>query len=175
MNFKSRAWAGGLLTIAIAVFAVIVVNAQRTQRQDPLPAFLFSVEINGQNVGFFKSVGGLKIETDVIEYQEGGDGGGTIHKLAGATHYANIRLTRGFTGDRALYDWFVATKKPNPTRVNGRIIMLNNHGTQVAAWRFVNGFPVKWEGPDLDASTNEVAIESIEIAHEGLTLTNDDN
>jgi phage tail-like protein len=175
MTFKSRAWAGGLLTVAIAIVAVVVVSAQRGQRQDPLPAFFFSVEISGQNVGFFKSVGGLQIETEVVEYREGGDGGGTIHKLAGDTRYANIRLTRGFTGDRFLYDWFVATKKPNPTRVNGRIIMFNNHGTQVAAWTFVNGFPVKWEGPDLDASTNEVAIESIEIAHEGLTLSNDPN
>jgi phage tail-like protein len=175
MNFKSRVWAGGLLTVAMAIVAVVVVTAQKGQRQDPLPAFFFSVEISGQSAGFFKSVGGLKIETDVIEYQEGGDGGGTIHKLAGATRYANIRLTRGFTGDRALYNWFVATQKPNPTRVNGRIILFNQHGTRVAAWRFVNGFPVKWEGPELDASKNELAIESIEIAHEGLTLIDDDN
>ena len=173
MNVTSRAWAGGLLTVAIAIVAVVAVNAQK--RTDPLPAFFFSVEINGQNIGFFKSVGGLTIETEVVEYQEGGDGGGIIRKFPGATRYANIRLSRGFTGDRALYDWFVASQKPNPKRINGRIIMFNQHGTRVAAWTFVNGFPVKWEGPDLDASKNELAIESIEIAHEGLTLSNDEN
>ena len=176
MNFTSSASAGCVLTVvALGVFAVVVVNAQKAQRQDPLPAFSFAVEIGGQQTGFFRSVSGLSIETEVIEFQEGGNNSGTIRKLAGLTRYANIRLTRGFTGDRALYDWFVATKKPNPARVNGRIIMLSRQGTRVAAWEFVNGFPVKWEGPDLDASENEIAIESIEIAHEGLRLTNDEN
>ena len=174
MRFESRTWAGGVVAVvAVAVLAVIVVNAQKA-RQDPLPAFLFAVEIDGQNTGFFKSVGGLSVETEVVEFREGGNNE-SVHKLPGATKYQNIRLTRAFTGDRSLFDWVTNLQKPNPPRVNGRIVMLDRHGKRVAAWRFTNGFPVKWEGPDLDASANELAIESIEIAHEGLTLSDDDN
>ena len=174
MNFDSRAWAGGLVTlVAFALVAVVVVNTQQTQRQDSLPAFLFSVEIVGLNTGGFRSVGGLKVETEVIEFREGGDAG-AIRKMPGITRYANIRLTRGFTGDRTLYDWFTNLQKTNPTKVGGRILMFDRHGVRVAAWKFSNGFPVKWEGPDFDASSNEVAIESIEIAHEGLVIDDDD-
>jgi phage tail-like protein len=174
MNFDSRAWAGGVVTlVAFALVAVVVVNTQQTQRQDALPAFLFAVEIGGLNAGFFKSVGGLKVETEVIEYKEGGDAG-FIRKLPGVTRFANIRLTRGFTGDRTWYDWFTNVQKPNPIKVNGRIIMFDRHGVRVAAWKFSNGFPVKWEGPELDASGNEVAIETIESAHEGLVIDDED-
>jgi len=175
MNFKARTWAVRLLTVAIAVVAVVVVNAQKGQRKDPLTIFRFAVEINGENIGFFKSVSGLKMETDVVEYQEGGDNPGRIRKLAGPTRFANIRLTRTFTGDRLLYDLFRNAKKPNPARMTGRIIMYDNQLNEVAVFQFVNGFPAKWEGPALDASKNEIAIESLEIAHEGLVLLPDDN
>jgi phage tail-like protein len=174
MNFKSRAWASGLLTVAIAVVAVVVANAQKDQRTEPLPSYFFSVEVGGQSIGHFKSVTGLKIETEVIDYQEGGSTG-SIRKLAGATRYANLRLTRRFTGDRSLYDRFVNTQKPNPVRVDGRIIMFDNHGTRLGTWEWVNGFPVKWQGPELDAAKNEVALETIEIAHEGLTWSEEEN
>ena len=172
MNFKSRAWTGRLLAVAIAAVAVVVVNAQKDQRKEPLPAYWFSVEIAGTTYPF-RSVSGLKIETEVVEYQEGGSTG-PIRKLAGITRYSNIRLSRGFTGDRSLYNWF-STQKQNLVKVNGRITMFDRQGTRVAAWTFSNGFPVKWEGPDFDASKNEVAIETIEIAHEGLTLADDEN
>ena len=59
-------------------------------------------------------------------------------------------------------------------KVDGRITMFDRDGTQVASWTFSNGFPVKWELSELDASKNEVTIESIEIAHEGLTRSDDD-
>ena len=176
MNFESRAWAGRLLAVAIAAVAVVVVNAQKEQRKDPLPAYYFEVEISGQqtvSTAYFRSVSGLEIETEVVEYQEGGSTG-IIRKLAGATRYGNIRLTRAFTGDRSLYDWLAANQNPQPAKVDGIITMFDRHGIRVAAWKFHNGFPVKWEGPDFDAGTNELAIESIEIAHEGLTLDDDD-
>ena len=66
MNFKSRAWTGRLLAVAIAAVAVVVVNAQKDQRKEPLPAYWFSVEIAGTTYPF-RSVSGLKIETDVVE------------------------------------------------------------------------------------------------------------
>jgi phage tail-like protein len=79
-------------------------------------------------------------------------------------------LKRGFTGDTTLYDWYSSFTREIPARVNGSIIMLGPDLTEVARWEFHNGFPVKVEGPILDASSNEVLIETIEIAHEGLTL-----
>ena len=169
MRFEVRAWAGRLLPVAIAVIVVAVVDGQKEQQQKPFAAYHFTVEINGENISYpFRSASGLKIETAVIEYQEGGSD--IIRKLAGPTRYANIRLTRAFTGDRSLFDWYAGTKKPNPAKVNGRIIMFDQQGMRIAAWDFTSGFPVKWEGPDFDASKNEVAVETIEIAHEGLTF-----
>ena len=173
MNFQSRAWTGSLLAVAIAVVAVVTVNAQKDERKTPLPAYYFEVEIGGITYPF-RSVSGLKIETDVVDYQEGGITG-PIRKLPGATRYANIRLTRAFTGDRSLYDWYAKIQKPIPTKVNGRITMFDRQGTPIAAWTFTNGFPVKWEGPDFDASKNETAIETIEIAHEGLAFADEKN
>lgn len=173
MRFDARTRAGLVVMVIIAGVAAVAVSAQKNQRVDPLPAFIFRVEIPGLKTGFFKSVGGLAMETEVVEYREGGDNPGPIRKLAGPTHFANIRLTRGFTGDQSLYNWFLQTQKPNPVRVTGRIIMLDTRLNPVAVFRFVNGFPVKWEGPLLDASTNDTAIETIEIAHEGLVP--DDN
>jgi phage tail-like protein len=169
MRRRARVWAGCLLAaVAIAVIGVVVVNGQKTQREAPLPAFLFAVEIGGQT-GFFRSVDGLSSETEVVDYREGGNSD-VIRKLAGVTRFANIRLTRVFTGDRSLYDWHATIQKPNPIRVDGRITLMDRQGTPIATWKFVNAFPVKWQGPDLDASKNEVAIETIEIAHEGLSF-----
>lgn len=174
MKFASRAWAGCLLTVAIAAVAVVVVNGQKEQRRDPQLAFTFRVTIDGQQTGHFRSVSGLKSETEVVDYQEGGVTG-VIRKLAGVTRYSNIRLTRAFTGDRSLYDWFATIQKPNPIKVDGRITLFDRQGMRVASWTFTNGFPVKWELSELDASKNEVAIETLEIAHEGLTFSDDDD
>ena len=172
MKSEARAWAGGLLAVALAAVAVPVVNGQNDQRKAPLPAYYFEVKIDGVTMPF-RSCSGLKIETEVVEFREGDDND-VIHKQAGPTRYANIRLSRPFTGDRSLYNWYVGTKKPQPIKVDGVIKMLDRQGTLIATWAFVNAFPVKWEGPDFDASKNEVAIETLEIAHEGLTFSDED-
>lgn len=174
MRIQARVWAGGVLAMALVGIAVAVVNGQNGTDQAPLPAYHFEVKIEGEGQTYrFRSCSGLKIETEVVEYRDGGDPD-VIRKLAGPTRYANIRLTRAFTGDRSLYDWYVATKKPQPVKVDGRITMFDRQGRRLAAWTFTSGFPAKWEGPDLDASKNEIAIETIEIAHEGLKFSDDD-
>jgi phage tail-like protein len=163
----TRAWRRAWLTaVAIGILTTSGVQAQAV-RKDPLRRFLFRVEIDGLNAGFFKSVSGLSIETEVIEFREGGSD--VIHKLPGARKYPNLVLKQGFTGDTALYEWFNSFRG-KPARVDGTIIMLGADLSEVARWEFHNGFPVKWEGPDFDASSNDVPIETIEIAHEGLTL-----
>lgn len=158
----------GWSALMIAILFAIVVQAQKEVRKDPLKGFLFRVEIDGLNAGFFKSVSGLAIETEVIEFREGGSD--VIHKLPGVRKFANIVMKRGFTGSSALYDWFNSFNKANPARVNGSIVMLSADLNEVARWEFHNGFPVKWEGPEFDASSNDVPIETLEIAHEGLVM-----
>ena len=134
-------------------------------RRGAVPRFLFRVEIAGVDAGFFREVTGLAIEREVIEAREGGQNE-AIHKLPGIRKFTNIIMKRGFIGDSALFDWLNSGVKKN-----GRIVMLNARGAEVVALEFHNGFPAKWQGPDLDASKNEVAIETLEIAHEGLTLS----
>lgn len=144
-------------------------------RKDPFLAFCFKVTIKGvaeDKVGFFKSVGGLSYETEVVEHREGGDNSST-KKLIGATKWKNIVLKRGFGGPE-LIAWresFLTPEGPGKARKSGTIEQLSADGnTVVAKWTFVNGWPVKWELSELDASKSEVSIETLEIAHEGLSF-----
>jgi phage tail-like protein len=149
--------------------------AATTERKDPLVTFLFTIEIplviDGEtkqldrSTAFFKSVGGLKRETEVEDYVEGGVNTFT-RKVIKVTKWPNLVLKQGFTGDNTLWAW-----RENPgQRVDGSIVMLGPNMEEKARWRFKRGYPVKWEGPELDASKNELAIETIEIVHEGLEL-----
>lgn len=138
-------------------------------RQDPYAAFDFLVEIDGLTVGGFSECRGLSAEIDVIEYREGGDRGG-IRKLPGLTRYSNIVLKRGITASRELWQWFRATATGAADRRTGRIVLLDRDRNPVAAFRFVEGWVARWEGPHLRAAGNDVAIETLEIAHEGLDL-----
>jgi len=138
-----------------------------TQRSDPYKSFNFRVEIDGLNQAAFAEVGGLASETAVIEYRLGGDPT-SVRKLPGLTKYANIVLRRGITQDLELWNWRRTVVDGQPERRNGSIILLDDDGTEVARWNFHGGWICKWEGPALNAEGNDVAIETIEIAHEGL-------
>ena len=139
-------------------------------RRDPLTVFSFLVEIGEESAAAFKSVSGLDVETEVIEYRTGYMPQLSSIKLPGLTKYSNIVLKRGMTGDLALWNWYRTTIQGQPERRDGRITLLDTALKPVLRWRFRNGWICKWEGPDLDASANEIAIESIEIAHDGLEL-----
>jgi phage tail-like protein len=137
------------------------------QRDDPYKAFNFLVEIDGIARAGFSEVSGLASETDVIEYRVGSESN-TARKLPGLTKYANIVLRRGVTQDADLWNWRKTVVDGNVDRRNGSIILLDDDRTEVVRWNFFSGWISKWEGPALNASGNEVAIETIEIAHEGL-------
>ncbi|MGE0464351.1 MAG: phage tail protein [Vicinamibacterales bacterium] len=137
-----------------------------SSRRDPFHGFNFRVEIDGVAVAAFAQVSGLSSETDVVEYREGADF--RARKLPGLTKYANIVLKRGITVDRSLWEWRKAITNGRIDRRNGAIILMDAERNEVARWTFVEGWPAKWEGPDLDARSNDVAIETLEIAHEGL-------
>lgn len=139
-------------------------------RDDPYGAFNFLVEIDGVTVAGFTECSGLSAQTAIIEYREGSDRGG-VRKIPGLTTYPNIVLERGLTGNRDLWQWYQAIVKGALDRRSGQIILLDAERNPVTTFKFINGWIAKWEGPALVASGNEVAIETIEIAHEGLEVT----
>lgn len=146
-----------------------------TERQDPLPTFCFKVELefaNRRGEAFFKSVGGLKYEAEIVDYREGGLNDRS-RKLMGVTKWANLVLKRGFTGSSELLDWRTEWLKPTGgrDRLKGTIIQLSTDLKEVCRWTFDRGIPVKWEVGDFDASKSEVSIETLEIAHEGLEFS----
>jgi phage tail-like protein len=138
------------------------------QRNDPYKSFNFVVEIDGVARAAFSEVSGLESETAVIEYRAGSEG--FTHKVPGLTRYANIVLRHGITQDRELWDWRKNIVEGTPDRRNGTIKLLDDQRNEVLRWNFHNGWISKWQGPTLNAKSNEVAIETIEIAHEGLEL-----
>ena len=140
----------------------------QAQRNDPYKAFNFLVEIDGVTRAGFSEASGLESETTVIEYRAGNEH--VTRKLPGLTRYANIVLRRGVTQDRELWDWRKNIVDGNPDRRNGSIILLDDQRQQVVRWNFREGWISKWQGPAFNAKANEVAIETIEIAHEGLEL-----
>jgi phage tail-like protein len=140
-------------------------------RVDPLVSVSFYVEVQGVFTGTFRGCTGLGSQSEVIENLAAGAGGVThIYKIPGVTRWTNIVLKRGVTDSMDVWAWRkqVEEGKVNEARKNGSIIMYDQTNTEVARWNFENGWPSKISGPNLDASTNEIAIEELEIAHEKL-------
>src|SRR5579864_6371229 len=138
-------------------------------RNDPYSRFNFLLEIDGVVRAGFSEVSGLSTETDVIDYREGNEPA-TVRKLPGLTRYSNITLKRGVTNDKSLWQWRKAVIDGKVQRSSGSVILLDESRQPVLVWNFREGWPCKWEGPSLNAKTSDVAIETIEIAHEGLEL-----
>ena len=141
-----------------------------SDRNDPLPVFSFLVELNlGGNQAFFKGVSGLRYETESVPVLAGGVNN-TTFQLVGATKWANLVFKHGFTKSSKLMKWRQEWMTgATMTRQTGTITMLNTALKPQAQWTFVRGWPCKWDVSELDASKSEVAIESLEIAHDGLT------
>jgi phage tail-like protein len=139
-------------------------------REDPYRAYNFLVEIDGTAVAGFSEVGGLSGDGDVVEYREGTDVPLTVRKLPGLRKYSNITLKRGYTTSRVLWQWRLQIIEGQLVRHNGAVVLLDEQRKRVAEWRFRNGWIVKYEGPALSAKGNDVALETVEIAHEGLAL-----
>lgn len=134
---------------------------------DPLLAANFSVEIDGITRTHFISVDGLGSEVDVVEERDGADPRHS-HKVAGATHTGNIILRWAADDDRELSDWHQDIVAGQTDRRNGSIILLDDTGNPTIRWNFVEAWPAKWQGPSLNAEGNDIAIESVELAHEGI-------
>jgi phage tail-like protein len=140
-------------------------------RNDPLVGYHFAVEIDGITQAQFRECTGLDSESEIIEYKEAGlSGTVTIRKQPGALKWSNLVLKRGITDLMELWDWrkLVEQGKVNQARKSGSVVLYNQGNEEVARWNFQEGWPSKMTGPQAKADGNEVAIEELTIAHEGL-------
>jgi phage tail-like protein len=138
-------------------------------RNDPFGQFNFLIEIDGVTTAGFSEVSGLTSDTNIIEYREG-DEVTTVRKLPGLIKYTNIVLKRGYTPDTTLWTWRQTVLDGTPQRTTGTITLLDESRKPVLSWNFTQGWPTKLDGPALNGKTSEVAIETLEIAHEGIEL-----
>lgn len=136
----------------------------------PMPNVHFLVEWAGTRAGF-SEVSGLDIEVEVIEYREGADPEYTPVKMPGRVSYGDITLKRGIVeGDGEFFGWLNTIKLNKVERRDVTISLLNENHEPVMVWKASNAFPRRLDGPFLHASRNEVAIETLVLAHEGLTV-----
>lgn len=134
---------------------------------DPFGNYNFLVEMDGITRAAFQEVSGFDSTIDVIEHREGGENT-TPRKLPGMTKYSNIVLKWGITDDQQLYLWHRQAVEGRVERKNGSIVLLDRAGAEVARWNFERAWPTKYDGPDLNAEGNDVSIETLELAHEGI-------
>ena len=139
----------------------------------PLPKFHFSVDWGGTKIGFTE-VSGLDFETEVIEYRQGASPEYSKIKMPGMRKLSNITLKRGiFKGDNEFYEWWNTIQLNQVQRRDITISMLDETHMPIIVWKVKQAFAFKITGTDLKSDGNDVAIESLEIAHEGLTIEND--
>ena len=144
-------------------------------RTNPYPSHNFLVTVNGISndgqaaSGSFTEVSGLELEVTPIEYRNGSEGT-TVRKSAGLRKYTNLTLKRGITGDIVFWNWILAGVQGTIQRAVGSIVLLDENRAEVMRYNFTNGWPCKYTGPGLNAANNEIAMETLEICHEGLEI-----
>lgn len=136
----------------------------------PIPKFSFLVEWGAARLGFTE-VTGLERTVEAIEYREGSSRSFHKLKMPGMETLSNVTLKRGtFQGDTDFYDWFNTVQMNTVERRDVIIKLLNENLEPTMVWRLANCFATKYQASDLSADGNEVAIETLEIAHEGLSM-----
>jgi phage tail-like protein len=127
----------------------------------------FYVEIDGQSRAVFTEMTGLQVETDVTEYQEGGNNA-FVHRLPGRTKVSTISLRRGITAGNEFFKWYqeILQGKINPKHMS--VVVYDTKGQELMRWNFANVYPIRWTGPQLSADGQSAAVESLELAHDGL-------
>ncbi|HUP32194.1 MAG TPA: phage tail protein, partial [Gaiellaceae bacterium] len=130
----------------------------------------FVVELGGEEVGGFSEVDLPSGEIEVIEYREGSDKSSAARKLPGLAKYGNVALKRGITGRTELFDWWKSVRDGSPARRNVSITLLDEARNPVQRWVLRDAWPAKLDHGRLEGLGNEVAIETLELAHEGFEL-----
>ncbi|MBX3249811.1 MAG: phage tail protein [Myxococcales bacterium] len=140
------------------------------ERNDPYISFNYLVEIAGLGSGGFSEVSGLDVEVQPIDYRNG-DEDFVPRKLPGLKRFPNLILKRGIIGKTDVFDWVRRTAEGQVDRREGAIVLRDEQRREVFRWRFVRGWACKYSGPTLSGDSNTVALETIEICHEGLTAS----
>jgi len=136
----------------------------------PILAMNFRVQIDGLTVGAFREVTGLSGDTTVVEYRDGSDAFRSVRKGPGLQTFPNIVLKRGYTTNRELWNWYRNITNGIADKRNGSIFLQDELHNDVMQWDFVNAWVKKIDGPSFNATGNEVAIETVELVHEGVSL-----
>ncbi|MYM71732.1 phage tail protein [Duganella sp. FT134W] len=138
----------------------------------PMPKFYFRVKWDSNEMSF-QEVSGLDVQSEEIKYRHGNSPVFSVIKMPGMKKYGNITMKKGvFKGDNKFWDWLNAIKLNTIKRVPVTISLLDEAGNDTMVWTLTNAWPTKISSTDLKSEGNEVAIESIEIVHEGLTIAN---
>jgi phage tail-like protein len=139
-------------------------------RIDPLTTHGFSVQIGQSEQAVFSEFSGLEAKIEVFPYEEGGCND-YVRKFPTRTSFSNITLKRGVASTDELWSWFQETMNGNVVRQNVSVVLYNAAHDEVKRWNFVRVFPVKWVGPTFKAGENAISIETLELAHEGMTVS----
>ncbi len=139
----------------------------------PLPKFHFDVDWGGTRIGFTE-ISGLDVETEVIEYRDGASPEYSKQKIPGMQKFANITMKRGvFASDNDYYKWWNTVSLNTVERRDVTVTLMNEEHEPVMVWKIKNAWPTKIASTDLKSDGNEIAIESIELAHDGLSIQNE--
>lgn len=137
--------------------------------QEAVPASRFYLEIASVVEAVFTEVSGLQLEMETQDVEEGGVNGFT-RRVPGRVKVSNLTLKRGMTRSNDFLKWFMSTGPGAVDRRNISLVLYDVQGEKLASWHFQNAYPVKWVGPQFTADGNAVAVETVELAHEGLTV-----
>ena len=131
--------------------------------------FRFKVTIDEVEVADFREVSAIKLQKEVLQYQEGGQNE-NLHKLVGETRFAPISLGRGTSDSLVLFTWIKNAIDGTVERKNGSILALDQEGNTIGRWDFKEAWPSRYVGPDFDARRSGVAIERLELSHHGFEM-----
>ena len=127
----------------------------------------FRVKLDGgADLGNWSKCDGLAVEYEIVEYKEGGENA-YIHRIPGRAKFQNIKLTRPLNHDTRKVTAWIASLRVAVERQTAQISALDSEGNVIASWNLDGVYPVKWTGPSLDVGNNQVATESLELAHNG--------
>jgi phage tail-like protein len=142
-------------------------NQKKEARPQVYGAHRFMVELDGMLVGGFSEVSGLSVQTELEDYPEGGLNH-YVHRLPKQTRLEPLTLKRGVTVSNELWDWYADVIEGTIVRKSGSVIMYNEQYAELRRWNFYDAYPCKWLGPAWNAADSSIAVETIELVHNGL-------
>lgn len=140
------------------------------RKQDPFGSYNFHIELDGVTAFGFKECSGLEATLSPVKYREGTDTSLAPRQLSGLVSTSNLVLKRGVTDDAACYEWFSRGMRGELERRDISVVLRDVKGAEKLRWNVRQAWPTKWVGPSLDAANDAIAIESLELVHEGIEV-----